>query len=906
MKFKQLLTKSLLAAVCLLAGQSVWGAVEITETYDFGTFVAGGAPALTTSGDAIAQSGTSAKVGSVYLINNPTSTESSVTLDLKGRFAVDYNSSAGSQIRFMWRSSTNAYQNGLAGNWNSKGTADPQGAARFSVLNLKKDDKITLTYAKQSGKAADPYTCSASQLTDVGADVALASGTQYTVAADGNVDLYFTNNNFAISKIVIVTYGTETVSAPTMSITGADAKARKVTITAGTSDAGNDVTTYYTTDGSTPTTSSASFTTASQEITVGAGAESESTVTVKAFSVSSASAESSVTSQNVTVGTLVQLAAPTISMSSFASAGLVYNPVYSFTSDQSGVIGTPSVTYSYSFAGGASTAGTSYTASSSGNITVTVSANGYESNSTVLSIVGGNYAKTYSFDAINDVTVDTSTGTWENSTGVGGAQWTFTSLNNCTYSLRADIALTGFMYARATTAQTKQGFYARLGSGSVGFSLTDGEYVVFGMRGETNSIANSGATSKSFGQYSNIRSIEIFTPATDVDIAILDCKQHETSAAFAKVVDAETFATADEVYAFHTAWQIENAVSDDITKVIFDAPVSDFSRWNKARSNSGEQYTNAPDNKYFDAWDSQVSDAKQKIYGLPAGNYSLKVATRASEDLSDKSKYNVWVSGGSANVSTLGNHDGNTGGELGNGWSWTIIPFTLDAKADVEIGFYSLPGEGSKLWAGADDWHLYKLPENVTKTISTAGWSTYCSPYILDFSNSIENLEAAYIVTGGENGVLKTTPVAGPVPANTGLLLKGTASASVNIPVAATTATVDVAGNKLKGVTASGQTIDAEAGYVLMASGANAAFYKNKNTFTLSANSAYLPVNFDGNGEAEARASFLLFSDDVTGISQVAGSEVKTSGAVYNLNGQRVSQPVKGLYIIDGKKVVIK
>ncbi len=198
------------------------------------------------------------------------------------------------------------------------------------------------------------------------------------------------------------------------------------------------------------------------------------------------------------------------------------------------------------------------------------------------------------------------------------------------------------------------------------------------------------------------------------------------------------------------------------------------------------------------------------------------------------------------------------------------------------------------------------LTPKVTKTISSAGWSTYCSPYILDFSNSIEYLDAAYIVTGGKDGVLKTTKVEGAVPANTGLLLKGTANASVNIPVAAT-ATATVTGNKLVGVTASGQKIDAGEGYVLMASGNDAAFYKNKNNFTLSANSAYLPVDFDGNGgSGEARSSFLLFGDDVTGISQVAGSEVKTSGAVYNLNGQRVSQPVKGLYIIDGKKVVIK
>jgi hypothetical protein len=30
------------------------------------------------------------------------------------------------------------------------------------------------------------------------------------------------------------------------------------------------------------------------------------------------------------------------------------------------------------------------------------------------------------------------------------------------------------------------------------------------------------------------------------------------------------------------------------------------------------------------------------------------------------------------------------------------------------------------------------------------------------------------------------------------------------------------------------------------------------------------------------------------------------SGAVYNLNGQRVTNPAKGLYIVNGKKTVMK
>ena len=763
--------KSLLIAAGLMLGSAnAWADVELTETYNFASFItANGAGNLTTSGDGIAQSGTSTKVGTVKVINNLTA--NAQTLDLKGRFAVDYQYNAGSQIRFMWRSSANNYQHGLAGNWNSKGSADPQGAARFSVLNLKAGDKITFTYYKQAGKAADPYTCSASQLTGIAVDAALASGTEYTVAADGNVDLYFKDNNFAIASIVIKTTGTENVSTPSINVTGASSKARKVTITAGASDAGNDVTTYYTIDGSTPTTLSASFTTASKEITVGEGATEEATVTVKAFSVSSSTAESAVASRDVSVGTLVQLAAPSISLSSFASGGrFEYNPVYSFTSDQSGVLGNPSVTYSYSFAGGASTAGSSYTAPASGSITVTVSADGYESNSTVQSIVGGSYAKTYSFDAINDVTVDTSTGTWENQTNVGGVQWTFTDLTNCTYTLRADISLTNFRYARATTAQTKQGFYVRAGNGSVGFTLTDGEYIVFGMLGGTNTIVNSEATSKSFGQYSNVRSIEIFTPATEVDFAILDCKQYETSAAFATAVDAESFSTAAEVYAFHTIWQIENAGSNDITKVIRNANIADETDWDGAIIRSGEKYTGAPDEYYLDQYQATINSS-QTIYGVPAGKYTIKAATRANAGL-----VNGWlyVNDGTSDIAKVDiNRDGNTGGTLGNGWSWSEMTFVITETKDLLIGFYA-NASASTMWAGCDTWKmtLVATPKTPQSSANLDGWKTF---YNADSNYKVDENTTIYIATTPASSATSVvlTPVSGKVvPANTPVILK--------------------------------------------------------------------------------------------------------------------------------------
>lgn len=75
------------------------------------------------------------------------------------------------------------------------------------------------------------------------------------------------------------------------------------------------------------------------------------------------------------------------------------------------------------------------------------------------------------------------------------------------------------------------------------------------------------------------------------------------------------------------------------------------------------------------------------------------------------------------------------------------------------------------------------------------------------------------------------------------------------------------------------------------------AFYKGGTGSNLNAFSAYL----DGS-ESEARLAF-IFDDETTGIKEMRQSNAPY---FYNLNGLRVDKPTKGLYIQNGKKVVVK
>ena len=57
---------------------------------------------------------------------------------------------------------------------------------------------------------------------------------------------------------------------------------------------------------------------------------------------------------------------------------------------------------------------------------------------------------------------------------------------------------------------------------------------------------------------------------------------------------------------------------------------------------------------------------------------------------------------------------------------------------------------------------------------------------------------------------------------------------------------------------------------------------------------------------AGANAPSISFEDTTTGITSLTPALSEGEGAVYNLNGQKVQNAQKGLYIVNGKKVVIK
>lgn len=138
------------------------------------------------------------------------------------------------------------------------------------------------------------------------------------------------------------------------------------------------------------------------------------------------------------------------------------------------------------------------------------------------------------------------------------------------------------------------------------------------------------------------------------------------------------------------------------------------------------------------------------------------------------------------------------------------------------------------------------------------------------------------------------------IPANTGVILYSESKTDVEFEGTNTSSTY-AAANYMVPVTDNGTNVP-ENSYVLAWDKHNSkvVFAKvTSTTATLNKGKAYLTV------PATARFNTLFLGEDseTTGISSVTS---QADNRFYNLRGQRVAQPQKGLYIVNGKKVVIK
>lgn len=182
-----------------------------------------------------------------------------------------------------------------------------------------------------------------------------------------------------------------------------------------------------------------------------------------------------------------------------------------------------------------------------------------------------------------------------------------------------------------------------------------------------------------------------------------------------------------------------------------------------------------------------------------------------------------------------------------------------------------------------------------TKTVSDAGYATMVIP----FDAALPEGVLAYNITGSDGDKLVKED-AESIKANKPVMLKNNGTFKFTATNAAIAATPDgvVANGLLCGVY--NTTVVPAEGYVLQSQDKGVNFYKAGETgVEVNAFRAYL-------ADATTTRLFFNLDDDVTGISEAAVSSEAADSEIYNLNGQRVANAQKGLYIVGGKKVMVK
>lgn len=183
-----------------------------------------------------------------------------------------------------------------------------------------------------------------------------------------------------------------------------------------------------------------------------------------------------------------------------------------------------------------------------------------------------------------------------------------------------------------------------------------------------------------------------------------------------------------------------------------------------------------------------------------------------------------------------------------------------------------------------------------TATISEAGFATYATTNNVVVPED-ENVKVMTVKVNAEGTAIELNEVkAGTViPAGTGILVKAPAG-NCDFVVTSDKGT-ELAKNDLKAATAD-VTSDGTKYFALTKIGEKVGFALVEKDVVIPAGKAYLEV---AKGTA---AKFFSLDGEATGINSV--KTAKADGAYYTLEGVKTTKPVKGLYIHNGKKIVVK
>lgn len=229
-----------------------------------------------------------------------------------------------------------------------------------------------------------------------------------------------------------------------------------------------------------------------------------------------------------------------------------------------------------------------------------------------------------------------------------------------------------------------------------------------------------------------------------------------------------------------------------------------------------------------------------------------------------------------------------------------------------------VPVDATAAYEGTAGWDMYDGKYFEKVVIGPHGYTSY---YLENENFLVPAGCTAYIVTDATavtgsygNAVVKAFPAGSIIPKQTGFILEGVANSTVVYQANVSGTEVDVTGNLLVGTAVEKQFSGGNYKYYIFGNGSlGQGFYyqgtRGGNSINVKAHRAGLRL--PTSGFAPAKGFVIDFeaakNNATTGISTI-NTEVGETGntTIYDLQGRVVTNPKPGLYIVNGKKVVIK
>lgn len=198
---------------------------------------------------------------------------------------------------------------------------------------------------------------------------------------------------------------------------------------------------------------------------------------------------------------------------------------------------------------------------------------------------------------------------------------------------------------------------------------------------------------------------------------------------------------------------------------------------------------------------------------------------------------------------------------------------------------------------------VYEKPMDYTLKVGSTGWSTL----YLGLDATIPDGVTCYTISSIANETATLTPITtGTLPAHTGVIINATPNTQYTFRYKNNYGGSEGISNLLEG--SFNDTRISGGGYVLSIQNGEVGLYKaqekDDGTFLNNANKAYLPAravpaSLQSNG-------FRINIEGETYINQPSFEKNNSDVGVFDLQGRKVLQMDKGIYIVNGKKVLIK